>query len=156
MNRPLNYTTTIPVERTVGEVQRLLATHGCSAVAVHYDVDGRADGLSFTLRTPHGERAFHLPVPLDGVQTVLVRDTRAVATKQRKRADYYSDPAHAERVAWRVVKDLLEAQIAMIDANMATLDQVMLPFLRIDETRTLYEAYRDREDSLLAIEPARP
>ncbi|MGH4019999.1 MAG: hypothetical protein ACRDT0_12350 [Pseudonocardiaceae bacterium] len=51
----LNYTTTVPVARTVGEVQDMLARHGASAVAVRY-VDRQPVGVSFQLATPHGLR----------------------------------------------------------------------------------------------------
>jgi len=142
----LNYTTKIPVDRTTGEVQRMLAQRGCSAVAMHYTEDGRADGLSFTLRTPHGERAFHMPVNLDGV--LLLLQTPAVRSRASKDRKKYDTPEHAEAVAWRIVRDWLEAQLALVDANMASLDQVMLPHLRVDPEHTLYEAYKAREDAL--------
>lgn len=143
---PLNYTTTIKVDTTLGEVQRILARAGCSAVATNYD-GGRAVGLSFTLRTPHGERAFSLPVNLDGVLKLL-QDSPQVA-KARKSGRHYDTPDHAERVAWRVVKDWLEAQLALIDASMATLDQVMLPYLRVTPELTMWEAYREHEAGAL-------
>ena len=31
---------------------------------------------------------------------------------------------------------------------MATLDQVMLPYLKVDDSHTLYEAYTEREQNL--------
>ena len=71
---------------------------------------------------------------------------------RRCRADGagFADALRAERVAWRVIKDWLEAQLALIDAQMATLDQVMLPYLVIDATgKTLYGSYRDREQVAL-------
>lgn len=45
---------------------------------------------------------------------------------------------------WRVIKDWLEAQIALIDAGMVEAEQVMLPYLIVDETgQTLYQRYLD-------------
>lgn len=58
----------------------------------------------------------------------------------------------AANVAWRVVKDWLEANLALIAAQMATLDEVMLPYLHVDEGRTLWQAYRERES--LALPPS--
>ena len=60
----------------------------------------------------------------------------------------YSTPEHAERVAWRIVKDWLEAQLAIIRTEMVTLDQVMLPYMVGDEGHTVYELYRDRQLAL--------
>lgn len=145
----LNYTTTVAVERTLGEVQRILSRHGCASISTLYD-DSCATGLAFTLRTPHGDRAFTMPVNVAGVHQLL--NAPDVKAKAKRAGKNYSSADHAERVAWRIVKDWLEAQLALIDANMATLDQVMLPYLRVDGDLTLYEAYRAREDAL-AIGP---
>lgn len=148
---PLNYTTTVPLDKTLGEVQRLLAKSGCSAVAINYDHDGRACGLSFSLRTPHGERGFSLPVNLPGVLKLLAEAPEVAKAKSHGRK--FDTLDHAEKVAWRVVKDWLEAQLALIDANMATLDQVMLPYLRVDPEHTLYERYLEHEaNTLRALE----
>ena len=147
--KPLNYTTAIPVTQTVGECQAILAAAGAASVAVHYE-DGHPSGLSFTLKTPHGTRAFTLPVDLEAMQRVLAqaeKDGQFAAAK--KRAGTYSGREHAARVAWRVAKDWLEACLALIAARMATIDQIMLPFLHVDDERTLWEAYREREQAAL-------
>lgn len=135
----LNYTTSVPVTRTVGEVQAMLAKHGADAVATRYAA-GRPVGVSFSLPTPHGPRGFTLPVDIAAVQRLLESQAR-----ERKIRPQYATPEHAARVAWRVLKDWLAAQLAIIEAQMATLDQVMLPYLHTDGDRTLYEVYRERE-----------
>ena len=145
MGRPLNYSTAIPASKTAGECQQLLAEAGASSVAVHYEAKEPA-GLSFRLDTPHGPRAFTLPVNVAGVQAVIgamLRDnpphvSRAVLNKLASRK-------HATDVAWRVARDWLEANLALIAAGMATIDQVMLPYVLLRDDRTLWEAYRDNE-----------
>ena len=144
--RVLNYTTKVAVHQTVAECQSILATAGASSVAVHYDDGGQPAGLSFSLKTPHGARAFTLPVNLDGMQRVL-----AQANKEgRLRGDGHRNASlegreHAARVAWRVCKDWLEANLALIAAEQATLTEVMLPYLHVDGDRTLWQAYQDNE-----------
>lgn len=140
----LNYTTTIAASKTIAEMQSLLAKHGASAVATHYE-DGQAQGVSFQVNTPHGVRSFTLPVDVAAVYRLLASQAKA-----RKIRPGFATPEQAERVAWRVVKDWLAAQLALIEASMATLDQVMLPYLHVDGTKTLYAAYREREQ--LALE----
>lgn len=132
----LNYTTTVPVGRTVGEIQAMLAKHGANAVATRY-AEGEPVGVSFTLSTPNGERAFTLPVDAAAVHRVLLKQLGS-----GKRA---SAPEQASRVAWRVLKDWLAAQLAIIEAQMATLDQVMLPYLHVNGELTMYEAFVDNE-----------
>lgn len=161
---PLNYTTTVPADRTVGECQSILARSGAHAVQTTY-ANRRASGLGFTLDTPHGQRFFTLPVNVEAMQARLEQahaDGEFRRSKQGRA--HFTSREHAERVAWRVTKDWLEANLALIDAEMATLDQVMLPYLRVptlDGDRTLYEAYRASEQATLdrgsvpALEDAR-
>lgn len=152
MARPLNYTTKIPAAQTVGECQHILAQVGASAVAVLYQDKGPS-GLEFRLDTPHGRRDFTLPVDVTAMQAVLQKAERAGEfASLRKAAASWTSREHAANVAWRVVKDWLEANLALIAAQMATLSEVMLPYLHVDDERTLWQAYREREDTL-ALEP---
>jgi hypothetical protein len=146
---PLNYTTTIPAAKTVAECQAMLAAAGAASVAVHYE-DREPAGLSFQLNTPHGTRAFTLPVNIAGVHQVLVKASREgrLRSNGTRRSDAESRQ-HAARVAWRVIKDWLEANLALIDAEMASLDQVMLPYLHVDGDKTLWQAYREREQAAI-------
>lgn len=132
----LNYTTSVPVGRTLSEIQEMLVKHGADAVVSRYAA-GQIVGLSFTLPTPHGQRAFTLPVDTDAVHRVLVKQLGA-----GKKA---SSKEQAARVAWRVLKDWLAAQLAIIEAQMATLDQVMLPYLHVNGELTMYEAFKENE-----------
>ena len=145
----LNYTTTVTVAKSLTEMQTMLAEHGASAVSVLY-AQRKPAGLTFALPTPHGDRHFTLPVDVDAVHRLLVEQDKSkklAAASHRKRG-YYSTPEQAERVAWRIAKDWLEAQLAIVEAQMASLDQVMLPYLHVDGAKTLYAAYREREAAL--------
>lgn len=150
MARPLNYTTTVPVHQTAAECQSILAAAGASSVATHFEA-GQPVGLSFSLRTPHGDRAFRLPVDVDSMQRVLMKAEKdGEFATLRKKAGTYSSPEHAARVAWRVVKDWLEANLALIAAQMASLTEVMLPYLIVTaDDRTLWQKYRDDERAAL-------
>lgn len=143
----LNYTTKIAAPKTVSEVQALLAKHGASRVAIDY-ADGVAVGVTFALVTAHGMRLFTLPVDVDAMHRLLggMKPSGGISVTQFRTRE------HAERVAWRVIKDWLAAQLTLVQTQMAAIDQVMLPYLHADQSgRTLYAAYRERED-FLAIE----
>lgn len=136
----LNYTTTVAANRTIGQVHALLVEAGARQIMTEYDEVGRAFGVAFGITTATGPRTFLLPVASERVQSVLKRD---------KVPPKLQTPEHAERVAWRIVKDWLEAQLAIIKTEMVTLDQVMLPYMRTPDGRTVYELYRDSEIAAL-------
>lgn len=151
-SRPLNYTTKIPARRTAGECLDLLAESGADAIAIQYH-DRQPIGLNFRLGTPHGPRDFTLPVDVDGAWVLIQKALRADKPHVgRAELDRMMTREHAANVAWRVIRDWLEAQLAIIAAGLVRLDQVMLPYLAIAPGRTVWDAYLERESSLAAIE----
>lgn len=139
----LNYTTTIPVEKTVGEMQAALAKAGASTIATQYS-EGAPRGLTFQLRTQYGPKIFTLPVDVAAVQRILQKQRPTGHMSVAK----FRAVEHASRVAWRIAKVWLEAQLAIVQVEMATLDQVMLPYIHVDGDKTLYAAYLEREAAI--------
>jgi hypothetical protein len=137
----LNYTTTVAAARTVGEMSTMLVKAGARQVTGLYDVNGTAIGLVFLIETTVGPHQFALPVDVAAVRKVLER--QKVATR-------YRTDEHAARVAWRILKDWLEAQLAIVATEMVTLDQVMLPYMTADNGQTIYEIFLDRQLALPA------
>lgn len=131
----LNYTSRVAPGRTILELQRTLADAGAHEVSARY-AGGSPVGLAFVIDTPAGRRSFTLPVNADKVYAVMVAD------RVEKR---YRNREQAERTAWRIVKDWVEAQLAIVATEMVTLDQVMLPYMTLDSAgRTVYELFVDR------------
>jgi hypothetical protein len=135
-----NYRTTVPMQRTLNEITGLLAQHGAKSIQIEYD-QGNPTGVAFLIDTPVGERAFQLPANVDGVARVL-RQQRVAASLQQ--------PKHVANVAWRILRDWVDAQMAIVEAGMVTVDQVMLPYLITDGGKTLYLAMVERHLALPA------
>lgn len=133
----LNYSTVVAASRSLGEIQDRLARHGASAVTVVY-ADREPVALTFTLLTPVGPQTYRLPANIPAIERLLASSPRATKTR-----------AQATRVAWRIIKDWVEAQLALIEAEQATLDQAMLPYLEIAPGRVLYDAYLENGVRLL-------
>ena len=123
-----NYTTTIKASKTIGEIQEILASRGARQIMIDYQ-DGRANRVCFTIDTPIGLQAVVLPVQPDRVLAVLKRDG--------VKADY----TRAENVAWRIAKDWLVDQLTILDTEMVTIDQVLLPYFVDRSGRSVYELY---------------
>lgn len=135
-----NFTTEITVEKTMGEIQGHLARRGVTRISTLFDEDGVAAGIGFTMRTDYGFRDFQLPVRTAGVLAAMKADTKVPRTK--------CTTAQAARVAWRIAKDWLEAQAALIDAELASLDEVMLPYMIDDQGRTAYAVFRSNQKEI--------
>lgn len=132
-----NYTTDVPVNKTVSEIHLLLADHGAKRILFDYGNDSKVTAISFTIDTPQGEQAVRLPANTDMVREVLRRQKR----NPRSRVQINDSQEQAERVAWRIVKDWLAAQLAILETEMVTVQQVFLPYFLDRQGRTLYEVY---------------
>jgi hypothetical protein len=136
---PLNYTTTIDADKTAAECVSLLARHGAGAIGLTFD-EGRPTGLSFSISTAWGPRQYSLPINTAGTQKALL-----AAYQKGKITRRFTEPEQAARVGWRVMKDWLEAQLALIEAGVADLPQVMLPYVHVDHGRTLWSVYSEQQ-----------
>lgn len=128
MTKIANYSTTVPALKSIGEIQGNLVAHGAEKILMEY-VDGEPVGLSFIVQTPYGETAFKLPANIDRVQAVL--------NKQRVRTTVPRDMA--VRVAWRILKDWVRANMAILETDMVSIHQIFLPYMQGKDGTTLYE-----------------
>ena len=74
-------------------------------------------------------RGVRLPANIEAVQRVLI---------QQK---VNCDKAQAARVAWRIVKDWVEAQMAILESEMVDMDEIFLPYMLNSSGDTVYELY---------------
>ena len=127
----LNYTTKVDVYTTVGAIQGCLVKHGAKKIMQDYDDENRLTSLSFMINTPVGPRGIRLPANVDAVHKVL--------TRQKVKCDR----EQAERVAWRILKDWVEAQMAILESEMVQMDEIFLPYMVSGTGQTLFEVYRN-------------
>lgn len=132
----LNYTTKVDVYQTLGEIQGILVRHGARKVLQDFDAEGRPEALSFMIETPLGVSGITLPAKVDAVLDVM---------QQQK---VKCDRNQAERVAWRIVKDWVEAQMALLESAQVEMDQIFLPYMTNARGQTLYELYRCNQQML--------
>lgn len=125
------YTTTVPVSKTVNEVTALLVRRGAQRITSEYDSDGNPTALLFIMDTDFGPREYSVPVRSDGVLRIVEKDT-SIPKNQRTRQK-------AERIAWRLILSWLDTQFALIDAEMTSVAEVMLPYMVSNEGSTMYE-----------------
>ena len=131
-----NYTTTIDVYKSLGEIQGALASHGARKIMVDYDGAGQPTGITFGIETAEGPRGFLLPANVPGVKAVFVR--QKVKAKE----------GQAERTAWRNIRDWIMAQMAIIEAGQVDMEEVFFPYLTDGRGRTVYQLYQGGQIAL--------
>ena len=142
----LNYTTSIAVEKTTSEIQGKLARAGAQAVMTEYDAEQVLCALSFRMLCNGIMVSFRLPAQIDRIYVLLQRDDK-VPRKLKTRDQ-------AARVAWRIIKDWIEAQLAIVEAEQAEMVEVFLPYAQNPATgKTLFEQLSNDQFALLDYKP---
>lgn len=137
----LNYTTQIDAYKTISEIQKLLVTKGAASINVDYDKAGNPFTLTFFIMVKETPVNFRLPSNYFGVRRAMERD--------RKIPNKLKTDEQAIKVAWRITKDWVEAQMAIIDAGLAELPEVFLPYAVTGSGATLFQHFNNGDMKLL-------
>ena len=138
----LNYTTTVDSFKTVSEIEYILMKHKAKSIMKNYDGES-ITGLSFLIDTGFQQIPVRLPVKVDECVEVLKREK-----KNSPRSSIKATREQAERVAWRILKDWIEAQMALLDIEMAEMQEIFLPYIEI-QGQTIYEKLEQKNFLLL-------
>ncbi len=129
----LNYTTIIPAEQTIGEIQKMLSNYGVIGMLTEYD--GReVSSVSFQLLIKGQKVAYKLPCNWRSVRAVF--DKQGITRVKHKDKNLDNQ---AVRTAWRVIMEWVQAQLALVEINMTTIPQVFLPYTIMKDGKTLGE-----------------
>lgn len=127
----LNYTTKIDSYKTITEIQKILAGSGATKMIVDNDTAGLPIALTFCINWHGSPLAFSLPCNFEGVLKAMRKSSkvpRSLCTEEQ-----------ALRVGWRIVKDWVEAQMAIVEAQLASVAEVFLPYAVTKSGTTLYK-----------------
>lgn len=133
----LNYTTKVDVFTTTGQIQGKLVQHGARRIMLEYDAEGFPYSICFEINTKFGYRVVRLPARVEKVQKVL--------EKQHVKSDF----EQAQRVAWRILKDWVEAQMAILESEMVSFEELFLPYMITDNGSTVFESINQKQNLLI-------
>lgn len=147
----LNYTTEIPASRSIAEITRLLTEGGASAIMLENGPEREIVAISFMLNTSFGRIPYQLQANVGAVIQTLNKQISDESRRVNQRCNYkrkiprslYNNKEAAERIAWRITKDWLEAQLALEQIGNAKLEQIMLPFATVNG-KSFYQALAER------------
>lgn len=137
------YTSTVSPAQTVSEIQQKLAEAGASRITSSYDEDGTVEAVEFVIEMDGRLVGFRLSADVRGMFEALKADDDVPSE--------YESMEQAARTAWRVLKEWLNAQLALQAANQARLDQLLLGYGITQTGDTIYERLVEEKDLL---EPA--
>ncbi len=138
----LNYTTSIECERTISEIQKCLVNHGATKIITDYR-DKLPCAVLFCLEINGATAGFALPANYDGVLKAMKNDRKVPNSKCTKE--------QALKVSWRIIKVWVDAQMALVEANLADVAEVFLPYAVTKNGGTLYKNIKEKRIDVLML-----
>lgn len=133
-----NYTTRIASEKTILEIEALLIRKGARQIMKEYGPTAQVCKLCFMLSVKGQDLPFALPLRTESVLKILKQEKRNGELRKFPNRDI--DEVHASRVGWRILKDWIDAQLALVEIGMADMEEIFMPYLYNPRSRqTLYE-----------------
>ncbi|PKN36718.1 MAG: hypothetical protein CVU62_13370 [Deltaproteobacteria bacterium HGW-Deltaproteobacteria-2] len=128
-----NYTSGVPVSRSVQHIEDCLIRHGAKNIMKMYDADKKLESLCFIMPVEGKDIPFKLPAAVDRVEKVLrasVRRPKAGTTERIKE--------QAERTAWKLQSDWVDIQMSLIELNQVEIMQVFLAYVYFPAQKQTY------------------
>lgn len=132
-----NYTSKVPVSRTIGYIQQMLADKGAKHISFEYD-NGEVVGIMFVIPTSRGDMPVKLPTRTKKVVQIMY-GTQDVYEDQYKQA---------MRTAWKNIHDWVDAQLALLETEMVKLEEIFLPYMATPSGETFFEVMENRNYQL--------
>lgn len=130
----LNYTTKIDHHKTIGEITKVLVDHGASKISIDYNTEGLPVALTFQVLMNETSILFSLPARFEGVLKAM---------NKSKIPKSFINKEQAVRISWRIIKDWVEAQMAIVEAEIAEISEVFLPYAVLDDGTVLYDRVKE-------------
>lgn len=143
-----NYTSEVPVNQTIFNIEKVLLKCGVTGITKDYDASARVSAVSFKVASASGDIVIRIPVNeksaidalwhdyADGDK--LSQDGSSIAAwstrKKKKRSDFIDQ---GSRTAWKIMQDWIEVQMSMIQMKQAEPLEVFLPYIW-DGKQTVY------------------
>ena len=140
-----NYTSTVPIERSINHIEYQLVAHGAKDIMKRYDSVGRLESICFIIFVSGNNISFKLPAKIDACYEILKAEI-----KKPRDDTYQKVEKQAERTAWKLVSDWVDIQISMIELQQAEFLEIFLPYAyNPQKQQTFYEQIR--ESKFLAL-----
>lgn len=135
----LNYTTTVDAFKTVSEIEYILMKHKAKSIMKNYENES-ISSVSFIIDTGYAQIPVKLPAKVDECLKVLQKEKR-----ENPRKNVKATREQAERVAWRILKDWIESQMALLDIEMVKCEEVFMPYIVDKNGQTLFEKLEEQK-----------
>ncbi len=136
-----NYTSTVPADRSVAEIEALLIRAGARSISKEYGGNAEIAALNFVIMCPETNAPLGVRLPADTEAVFLVLKKARSPRARFHRGWEAKLREQAKKTAWRLMLDWTAVQMSLIEMKQAEVMQVFLPYLWAGKT-TFYESIK--------------
>lgn len=118
-----NYTSEVPAEKSLLELENILIKMGATAISKEYD-KGKVTCIQFAIKKDGMSIPFKLPARTDAIQKLFLQRLHSPTQRQKENAI-----KQAERTAWRNLKEWVQLQHTMVILEQVELLEVFMPYM---------------------------
>lgn len=141
-----NYTSSVPVGRSVQHIEDLLIIHGAKNIMKEINTeDKRVEAICFIICLDGKDIPFKLKASVENVEAIL-------RSKVRKRtpAGDQKIKEQSERTAWKLISDHIEISLSLVEIKQRDLRQTFMADIYFPaKGKTYYEIMMNRGFNLL-------
>lgn len=137
-----NYTSSVPVERSIAVIESKLAASGASQITKLYDPKGRVTAIvfKFTLQNSRSY-SFRLPARPQACFDAIWKEKCLHSKPRPETKNTVLEQAH--RTSWKLIQDWIDIQISLIVLQQVEFLEVFLPFAwDASKQQTLFESFK--------------
>lgn len=132
-----NYTTEVPAQRSIENIEKLLIQFGATHIMKQIDV-GAVTAISFRIQVDNLPLAIKLPAKVSNIRKWLLKHKPGMSEKNRQ--------AQAERIAWKQQYELLFLQLSMVEMEQMELLEALLPnAFDITNNQTFFDKMKEQK-----------
>ena len=147
-----NYSTKISANKTIVEIEEILLQHGATDLWKTYGDKKDILSLTFAVPTEHGKIPFKLMINIEAVRQTI-REQHHKGNARGISNATAQDMEHARNVGWRILKDWVDAQMALVEVKMRKLEQVFLADIWDSHTgKTFFDVLVEKKFAGLLME----
>ena len=133
-----NYTSNVPIARTISRIEECLADAGATGIMKDYK-DGQLAALTFRVQLPNGRpMSIRLPANHDAVLANMMK-----AVKRPRQGTLLKVREQAQKTSWKLMQDWVEVQLSLIQMQQVDFVQVFLPYVW-DGRTTFYDQLKSK------------
>jgi hypothetical protein len=143
-----NYTTTVPVIRSVQNIEQLLVDAGAININKSYNDQKEVEGIVFQLMIDQKPIFFKVEVTQQNIQAIY----KIIGKDRRRLTRIQTDTllAQSKRIAWKLLHEELHIQLTRIHLQQIEAMRIFLPYVCNPMTgETLFEKLKEGNFKLL-------